>query len=95
MNKILGLIIACTCLISCEVGFVKKSYQGKIVLIKENIFSPNDIVFKTDNGYSFSTASNDEIMDEYYFLNKTHLRILLSVDRGTHFIVNEGTQPIK
>lgn len=95
MKKFLCLIIACTCLISCEMAFVEKSYQGKIVEIKKNKFSANDIVFKTDNGYSFSTESNDEAMDEYYFLNKVHVKIRLSVDTFTQFITNEGIQPIK
>ena len=94
IKKILGLIITCACLISCEMAFVEKSYQGKIVEIKKNIFSANDIVFKTDDGYYFSTASNDEAMDEYYFLNKVHVKIRLSVDKSTQFITNEGIQPI-
>lgn len=95
IKKILGLIITCTCLISCEENVIIPM-DGKVVSLKEYNRDTDVIVFKADNnGDLFELDADDEAMDKYYFLSKQHIRLYLLSNKDTTNFTIYGIQPIK
>lgn len=94
MNKILGLIIACVCLSSCEENVIIP-LDGRVVTLKEYNKDTDTIVFKTDNGDLFELDADDEAMDKYYFLSQQHVRLYILSNKDTTNFTNYGIRPIK
>ena len=94
MKKIIGLLIICACLVSCD-DRVIIPLDGKIVSYKEYIRDPDMVVFKSDDGTLFEIKADDEAMDKYYYESKQHVRLSLLANKDTMFFENYGIQPIQ
>ena len=93
MKRILGLLIICACLVSCNKS-VEKTFYGRIVSVEDDPLVFTNMVFKTDNGRIFGFVSNDEVIDKYFYKNKTHVKISISIDEDNYY-TNNGIEAIK
>ena len=94
MKKILILLIACICLISCNERKVNyRIYTGRVIEYQSHLIRSNQVIIRLDDGQFFETIAdrsytcegdeyNNDIYMYHYYHDKSHIRLVFSDKNG-------------